>query len=324
MNCFVVMPFSSEFDDVYSVIKQSVERAVNDKSVRCLRLDELRPAGRITDRLLNELRMATFCVADLTGCKPNVMWEVGFAMALSRPIILVTQSLQELPFDIKDMQSIEYHRDHLSSTLGASLHRMVVDTMAEITQNGFGKESEKENSPEIVGKLLEEVKQLKEMLFEFVTVKNNGKEFIPSASELQSLSGSWFDSVSGSNIYVRVIRGELIAPYSYSGDDKLNSVYYDWRRIGEYWFARFEWLDRSYSGFTFLKRETVDDFIGAYWLSELESRDIPDKPPTFEGIPSNLERRTNKETPNWAEQFFQDVEREGLQSYFENYRKFKE
>src|SRR5688500_18373493 len=106
MNCFVIMPFSREFDDVYAVIKTSVEGALSTSGGRCFRLDEARPAGRITDRLLTELQAASLCVADLTGNSPNVMWEVGYAMAMNKPMIIITQGLRELPFDLKDMQSL--------------------------------------------------------------------------------------------------------------------------------------------------------------------------------------------------------------------------
>ncbi len=101
MNCFVIMPFSREFDDVYLAIKSGAESALASRAGRCFRLDEARPAGRITERLLTELRTASICIADLTGNKPNVMWEVGFAMALNKPVIIVTQNRAELPFDIK-------------------------------------------------------------------------------------------------------------------------------------------------------------------------------------------------------------------------------
>src|SRR5687768_3561301 len=108
------MPFAREFEDVYSTIKMSVADAVADQPLKCFRLDESRPAGRITERLIQELQSATLCVADLSGGKANVMWEVGYAMALGKPTILITQDKGELPFDIHDMLSIQYERSHLS------------------------------------------------------------------------------------------------------------------------------------------------------------------------------------------------------------------
>src|SRR5204862_409394 len=80
--------------------------------------DEARPAGRITERLLAALRECSFCIADLTGSNPNVMWETGYAMALGKPVIVITQDLATLPFDMKDMQALCYDRTHLNSSLG--------------------------------------------------------------------------------------------------------------------------------------------------------------------------------------------------------------
>jgi nucleoside 2-deoxyribosyltransferase len=88
MNCFVIMPFAREFDDVYATIQSAVERACKDNSLLCFRLDENRQAGRITARLVQEIESASLCIADLTGSKPNIMWEVGYAMALRKPTIL--------------------------------------------------------------------------------------------------------------------------------------------------------------------------------------------------------------------------------------------
>lgn len=46
-------------------------------------------------------------MADLTGTNPNVMWELGYAMALKKPALIITQSQAAAPFDVKDLQSLE-------------------------------------------------------------------------------------------------------------------------------------------------------------------------------------------------------------------------
>ena len=158
MNCFVIMPFAREFDDVYTHIKMSVESAIASQPVRCFRLDESRPAGRITDRLLEEIRASTLCVADLSGLKPNIMWEVGYAMALGKPAIIVTQDEGELPFDIKDMHSIRYNRNYLSDTLGAHLKRAVIDTFSVLKScPSINLEKDSIAREDLVGELLEQV-----------------------------------------------------------------------------------------------------------------------------------------------------------------------
>src|SRR4051794_31667569 len=112
------MPFASEYEDVYATIRTAVEGARREDPLLCFRLDESRPAGHITPRLLKEIETASLCIADLTGCRPNVMWEVGYAMALGKPTIIITQDAAGLPFDIKDMETLVYSRDRLSTTLG--------------------------------------------------------------------------------------------------------------------------------------------------------------------------------------------------------------
>jgi hypothetical protein len=168
VNCFVIMPFDHDFDDVYTAIKVSVAsvQACPHVQIQCSRLDEVRPAGRITNRLLEAIQVATFCVADLSGSKPNVMWEVGYAMALSKPMVIVTQHLADLPFDLKDMQSIQYDRKNLSKTLADRLRKTIIDTLQEIdssnaVQGGIEARSEKERIVEEVQKLTLEVQALK-------------------------------------------------------------------------------------------------------------------------------------------------------------------
>ena len=309
------MPFASEFDDVYATIKNAIESSTTIQNGRCFRLDDARPAGRITDRLLSELRAASFCVADLTGSKPNVMWELGFAMALGKPTIVVTQSLLDLPFDIKDMQSIEYQRHHLNNSLRSPLQRMVVDTLACLAANQPEAEERSAGNAEVVGTLLKEIAQLKEIVSEVVHAWNGNKSAaVQSASERQSMCGHWLNTESQSHVYIRIVRDELVAPYCYKGNDTLTGVYFGWRRTGDYWFARYEWLGVPISGFSFLRRDSVDMLNGAWWSAEHETL-ADDAPPSYAGVPANWVQQKDREIPIWAENFFEEVTREGLASY---------
>ena len=181
MNCFVIMPFSRDFDDVYASIKSTVERALAGNSGRCHRLDESRPAGRITDRLLVELRAASFCIADLTGSKPNVMWEVGYAMAMAKPTVIITQSLQDLPFDLKDMQTLQYDRNHLAGSLSKPLHQMVVDTLAT---GGSEAQTPVAARDEVISELRGQVTELKSIVSQAVTFWNPSGDKLLRAKEV--------------------------------------------------------------------------------------------------------------------------------------------
>ena len=311
LNCFVIMPFAQDFEDVYATIKANVESATATASGRCFRLDESQPAGRITERLLKEISSASFCVADLTGNKPNVMWELGYAMALGRPAVIVTQHLAELPFDIRDMQSLEYDRNRLSSTLGAPLRKIVIDTISVHRAEG---KTDKEQL--LIGQLLSEVAELKGMVAQAVRAWNPAPQSSTDAAQQQvrprGLEGAWFNRETQSYVYAKIVNDELIAPYCFSDDDHLTGVYFGWRRTGEYWFARYAWIDGTFSGFSFLKEESVDLLSGAWWEDDYEGPLTHSSPPERFGVPATWQRTPAKEFPRWATQFLAEVEQRGL------------
>src|SRR5262245_10366253 len=212
------MPFAREFDDVYATIRASVEGVSRENPLRCFRLDESRPAGRITDRLLQEIQSASLCIADLTGSKPNVMWEVGYAMALGKPTIIITQEKGELPFDIQDMETLKYDRNHLSETLGHPLKRATIDTMSLLLS--ASKSSGKSVTPgnnELVGDLLEQVRELRNMVSQAVRTWNpppqQSPEPVQARDSVRAWEGAWVNPESHTHLYARVIDGELVAPY---------------------------------------------------------------------------------------------------------------
>jgi hypothetical protein len=317
MNCFVIMPFSTEFDDVYAAIKSSVEPIISSRSGKCSRLDESNPAGRITDRLLREIQVAAFTIADVTGSRPNVMWEVGYAMALQKPTILLTQKITEIPFDIKDMLTLEYSRNNLSKTLSQPLRRIVLDTIESGTQL-----SKEENAAtakdDLVGTLLVEIQGLKEMIGDVAKFWKPIAITIPEPIRLlKQLEGAWVNKTSGTNLYARVINGELIMPYCYHGNDELTGIYFDWKRTGEHWFSRFCWLKQDISGFAFYKQDDIDTLSGAWW-HDTEEHMVPDAPPKQSGVPAKWERFKIVEFPTWAIKFLNEVEGKGLSAVLAN------
>lgn len=320
------MPFSREFDDVYAAIKASVEGALSTSGGRCFRLDEARPAGRITERLLRELQATFMCVADLTGNTPNVMWEVGYAMALGKPIIIVTQSLQELPFDLRDMQSLEYDRRHLSETLSRPLHRVVIDTVSAAPSLEVSRRPEQEANAELVAELRAQVSELKSIVAQAVRYWNpddsRSKPIEDGTKYLINLEGAWFTKESGSHLYASMINGGLVVPYCYDGDDSLTGFFYGWRMVGEHWFSRFVWIDGSNSGFLFLKQESLDLLTGAWWPDYMGIE--PSAPPPMKtGSKSTWERKVVAEYPVWATKFIADARQKGLESFLRRIKRHR-
>ena len=315
VNCFVIMPFEVVFNDVYKTIQDSVKAAVGTPDARCFRLDESQPAGRITDRLLQEISAADVCVADLTGNKPNVMWETGFAMALRKPVIIVTQELDGLPFDIRDMQALKYDRSNLSDTLGPQLKRMVIDTLPHIRAHPTN--SAPSTDGVLIGELLEQMRDLRSVVSQVV------KEWNPTSPQPNSdyrsnpdlaiLEGAWRNQSTGSSLYAKIVDNDLLVPYCYHGNHELTGIYYGWRKTGEYWFARFCWLNGDVSGFAFLKQESIDTLTGSWWLTD-DVDTIPNAPIQGSGVTTRWERKPFN-FPKWANRFLKEVQEEGLASH---------
>ena len=55
----------------------------------------------ILERVFNQISKADVIVADMTGRNPNVFYEAGYAHALNKVVVLVTQKTDDIPFDLK-------------------------------------------------------------------------------------------------------------------------------------------------------------------------------------------------------------------------------
>ena len=54
---------------------------------------------------------AKILLADLTGKNANVFYELGLAHAAGKPVILVTGSIDDVPFDLRALRVIEYDKN---------------------------------------------------------------------------------------------------------------------------------------------------------------------------------------------------------------------
>jgi len=102
---FVLMPFDSSFDDIY---KFGIKGAADDVEAYAERVDEQLFGEGILDRIFNQISKSDVVVADMSGRNPNVFYEVGYAHALGKIVILLTQSSDDIPFDLKHRQHTVY------------------------------------------------------------------------------------------------------------------------------------------------------------------------------------------------------------------------
>jgi hypothetical protein len=59
-------------------------------------------------RIYHQINSADLIIADMTGKNPNVFYEVGYAHALDKKVILLTKNGEDIPFDLKHYPFIIY------------------------------------------------------------------------------------------------------------------------------------------------------------------------------------------------------------------------
>ena len=107
-SVFVLMPFEEEFDFVYNDFLKPVFESLEDAEFQVTRADDIGNQRSILNDIVVQIAQSDLVIADLTGCNPNVFYELGLAHALRRPVILLTQDIEDVPFDLKTYRTLEY------------------------------------------------------------------------------------------------------------------------------------------------------------------------------------------------------------------------
>ncbi len=102
---FVLMPFEDSFTDIY---KLGIQATCKEIGAYCERIDEQIFQESILERIYNQISKADLIIADMSGRNPNVFYEVGYAHALGKNVILLTQNTNDIPFDLKHYPHIVY------------------------------------------------------------------------------------------------------------------------------------------------------------------------------------------------------------------------
>ena len=108
-NCFVIQPFDKggPFDKRYHDV---LEPAIKDAGLEPYRVDEDPATTILIDDIEKGIRDAEVCLADITTNNPNIWYEVGFALANGKAVILICLDPrpETFPFDIRHRHIITY------------------------------------------------------------------------------------------------------------------------------------------------------------------------------------------------------------------------
>ena len=128
--CFTIMPFGGWFDKYYEDIYCP---AIKNTGLVPKRADDLYRPSNIVSDIWDYTKNAKIILADLTNKNPNVFYELGLAHAITKPAILITQSMEDIPFDLRSLRIIQYDKN--SPDWGMILQSKIEKAIKEIIEN---------------------------------------------------------------------------------------------------------------------------------------------------------------------------------------------
>jgi len=173
-TCFVVMPFSPVYQSEYDSI---IKPALTELNIKCIRGDEIYSKQRIMDDIWASIRSCRFVLAELTGRNPNVLYEIGLAHAIGKPVIIITRNGEDVPFDLKDLRYLFY--DVNDPYWGESLKKGIQSLVQKVIEN-----------PDLE-KYLESITKPKPIEYPELSKKTQKAKF---AKNIPDISGNWIGS----------------------------------------------------------------------------------------------------------------------------------
>lgn len=104
-SAFIIMPFDPEFSPIYD---QLIKPALEDAGYSVLRADSFFDQQNIMRDIVRGIVEASLVVAELTTTNPNVLYELGLCHGLRVPTVLIAQSMDEVPFDLRSYRTVIY------------------------------------------------------------------------------------------------------------------------------------------------------------------------------------------------------------------------
>ena len=107
-NCFVIQPFDEDvYDERYKdVFAPAIEKA----GLEPYRVDRDPGVGIPIESIESGIRNAQLCFAEITTDNPNVWFELGYAIAAAKEVVLVCseERTKHFPFDVQHRTIIKY------------------------------------------------------------------------------------------------------------------------------------------------------------------------------------------------------------------------
>lgn len=138
-SCFVVAPIGKAGSDIRKrsdlIFKHVIKPAVNRFGYVPVRADQIAEPGLITNQVIQRVVQDPLIVADLSGGNPNVFYELALRHALRKPVVLLADAEQVIPFDIAGARAVLLHGLDIAQLKASSKE---LERAIEILEQGYG------------------------------------------------------------------------------------------------------------------------------------------------------------------------------------------
>lgn len=114
-QCFVAMAFNEDMREVYD---STMSEAILDAGYKPHLVNEKEYNDKIDDEIIRQIRRSRFILADFTGQRQNVYYEVGFAKGLGLEVFWTCRNDEiekgEVKFDTRQYNFITWENEKLS------------------------------------------------------------------------------------------------------------------------------------------------------------------------------------------------------------------
>jgi hypothetical protein len=104
-DVFILMPFA---EDLKPVFEDHITRVVTQVGLKVGRADDFFLHGSIISDVWSAINAAKIVIADCTGRNPNVFYEIGMAHSIGKDTILISKSIDDVPFDLRHLRVLVY------------------------------------------------------------------------------------------------------------------------------------------------------------------------------------------------------------------------
>ena len=124
--CLALTPSSERGERTYNDLVLDV---IKQFTLNCIRTEEIFDSDSVLDQMWNQIVKANIVIADLTDRDPDIFYLAGLAYGLRKRIALMSQRLDDVPFDLKKGSCLIYSLNTYAEGKSAKekLHQIIKD-----------------------------------------------------------------------------------------------------------------------------------------------------------------------------------------------------